>query len=153
MVHRVTDAGTASPIIDSDHRAIFLRLRVMKRLQKKIEPCQKMMFLDHSKLLENNVRERFCQSISHKLNNLDTPSYSDLANAVNESSLELLPKKVKPKQGWFQANEKKLSSLIEARNQALENCFKKRRRRSSSKRLQAARQALKLAVKSSKNDA
>ena len=123
----------------------------MKRLQKKIEPRQKTMILDHSRLVENNIREQFCQSVSNKLNDIELPSYVNLANAINESSLELLPKKSKPQPGWFQANEKKLSSLIEARNLALDNCFNKKRTRSSSKRLQTARQALKKAVKTAKN--
>ena len=150
MAHRITDSGITTPLIDSDHRAIFMKIRIMKRLHKKIEPRQKVLCLDHAKLLENDTRERFCQSVSNKLNNLESPNYSNLAKAINDSSLELLPKKSKPQPGWFQANESKLSSLIEARNQALDNCFKKRTR-SSSKRLQAARQALKKAVKTAKN--
>ena len=41
MAHRVTDAGITSPLIDSDHGAIFMKLRIMKWLYKKIEPRQK----------------------------------------------------------------------------------------------------------------
>ena len=150
MTHRVTDAGPTCPILDSDHRAIYIKLRIMKRLQKKVEPRQKMLFLDHSKLLDDNLSKSFCESVSTKLMHTDQPSYSNLAKAVNEASLEILPKKERRKPGWFQSNEKKLLSLIEARNQAYELNFK-RHTRSTSKKLQAARQALKKEVKLSKN--
>ena len=120
MTHRVTDAGPTCPILDSDHRAIYIKLRIMKRLQKKVEPRQKMLFLDHSKLLDDNLSKSFCESVSTKLMHTDQPSYSNLAKAVNEASLEILPKKERRKPGWFQSNEKKLLSLIEARNQAYE---------------------------------
>lgn len=83
MAYRVTNAGTTLSLIDSDHRAIFLKLRIMKRLQKKIEPRQKMMSLDHSKLLDHDTCGEFCRSVSNKLNNVELPNYSDLANAVN----------------------------------------------------------------------
>ena len=52
--------------------------------------------------------------------------------------------------GWFQANIKKLQSLIEARNQAMKDVFQ-RRTRSATKRLQKARKAVKTAIKDSKN--
>ena len=33
MAHRTTDTGVTSPVLDSDHQAVFLKLRVMKRLK------------------------------------------------------------------------------------------------------------------------
>lgn len=44
IAHRVLDEY----LIDSDHQAIFIKLRVMKSLKKKTEPRQEMSNLDHS---------------------------------------------------------------------------------------------------------
>ena len=56
MSHRVTDASATEPILYSDHRAISLKLRVMKRLKKKTEHRQKIINLDHTKLSDLSRR-------------------------------------------------------------------------------------------------
>ena len=67
MAHRVLDAGVTFNLIDSDHQAIFIKLRVMKRLRKKTEPRQRMINLDHSKLSHSITCSKFCQSVIAKL--------------------------------------------------------------------------------------
>ena len=150
MSHRITDSGVSSPVIDSDHQAVFLKLRVMKRLKKKTEPRRRMLHLDHSKLSNPTVRANFCQDVIKRLGNETKPTYTVLATAVQEASLTTLPKKERAQPGWFQANGTKLLSLIEARNQAMRDVFK-RRIRSSTERLRKARKALKAAIKDSKD--
>jgi len=45
---RFIDAGVVAPLIDSDHRAVFGKLRVKMILVKLISRRQKTMHLDHS---------------------------------------------------------------------------------------------------------
>ena len=59
--------------------------------------------------------------------------------------------KLKPQPGWFQANEKELSPLIEARNEAMRNLLRKRTRLNT-KRSQQAHKKLKTAVRNAKNN-
>lgn len=150
MFHRVTDAGVAPQILDSDHRAISLKLRVMKRLKKKTEPRQKMINLDHTKLDDPNKRKSFCQEVMGNVGSTSQPTYTELAEAVGKASFTSLPKKERAQPGWFRSNASKLLSLIDARNQAMIEVFN-RRTRSRIQRLQLARQKLKSAVKDAKN--
>ena len=150
MAHRVIDSGVTSPVLDSDHQAVFLKLRVMKRLKKKTEPRQRMINLDYSKLADVNNRTAFCEEVISNLRTTSHPTYSELADAVQKASLTSLPRKERAQPGWFSTNEKKLLSLIKARNHAMRDVFN-RRTRSCTERLQRARKALKSAVKDAKN--
>jgi len=51
MSHRVSDTGITSCLLDSDHQALFIKVRVMKLLREKPEPHQKMLNLDLSELV------------------------------------------------------------------------------------------------------
>ena len=57
MLHRCIDAGITSQLLDSDHCAIFLKLRVMRLLKRKIQPHQHILNLDHQKL-SNLISDR-----------------------------------------------------------------------------------------------
>ena len=52
MSHRIIDAGITTCLLDSDHRAISIKVRIMKRLKKRtsIDPRIKMLKLDLSEL-------------------------------------------------------------------------------------------------------
>ena len=155
MSHRVMDAGVTSPILDSDHRAICCKLRVMKRLKKKTEPRQRMTNLDYTKLANPNNRRKFCQEVVNSMGPIASPSlqptYTELATAVGKASLSTLPKKERAQPGWFRADEKRLLSLIEARNHAMREVFN-RRTRACTERLRLARKLLKSAMKDAKNN-
>ena len=150
MFHRVTDACVTVPILDSDHCAISIKIRVMKRLKKKTEPRRIMTNLDHTKLMEPNKRESFCRKVKDKLGYLSEPTYSELADAVKKASISSLPKKERAHPGWFQENSEKLNKLINVRNQAMRDVFA-RRTRASTNRLKNARKQLKSAVEIAKN--
>ena len=93
MFHRCIDAGVTSPILDSDHCAIYLKLRVMKRLKKKTNPRQRMLNFDHSKLSEPYFREKLCEEVKTATNSASHLSYTDLSNAVMKATSSVLQKK------------------------------------------------------------
>ena len=113
----------------------------MKRLKKKVDPRQKILNHDLSELSDHSSAHKFCQTVILKLGENSSPTYTDLANAVQDAT-ESLPKRSKSQPGWFKMNETKLLPLIELRNQAMKDVFK-HRTRSTTKRLQNARKQLK----------
>ena len=143
MSHRITDTGITSCLLDSDHQALSIKVKVMKRLKKKvvIEPRQKMLRLDFSGLSDPANQKSFCEHVINKFEN-DPTNYNELAEAVKESSLQTLPKQCKTQPGWFRMNSKKLLHLINVRNEALKSDLK-RRTRSTTNRLRKARKELK----------
>ena len=151
MFHRVTDAGVTSPLLDSDHRAISMTLRVMKRLKKKCQPRQRMKNLDYSVLSDPNQSKRFCQQVSSKISVPSQVTYTELSEAVKTVSLEILSTKKRAQPGWFQAKAERLKTLIRNRNQAMKDVFD-RRTRSCTEKLKSARQKLKSEIKSAKNE-
>ena len=50
-----TDAGIATPILDSDHRALQCKLRLACRLRKKSDLRSKIICLDYHKLDDDNI--------------------------------------------------------------------------------------------------
>ena len=80
MAYRVIDAGVTSPLLDSDHQALFVKIRVMKRLKKNVEHRQKMIKLDFSTLSNPMNCNNFCEHIAGKLENMILP-YQDLSDA------------------------------------------------------------------------
>ena len=89
----MTDASVTEPILYSDHRAISLKLRVMKRLKKKTECRQKIINLDHTKLSDPNIRKCFCQEVMNNVGPSSQQTYTELAGAVETATLASLPKK------------------------------------------------------------
>ena len=150
---RFTDAGTTEPLIDSDHRAVRCKLRIMLRLRKAVSPRQRLARLDFSSLTENRKKESFCNEVLKEYNATDTnePRYSRLEKALKRSAQTELPLKAKAQPGWFTAAEGTLLPLINARNQAMKRQFD-RHTRSHTKTVKATRKALKSAVSKAKND-
>ena len=48
MFHRVIGAELAPQLLDSDHYAIFMKLRIMKRLNKNTQTRSRRLNLDYS---------------------------------------------------------------------------------------------------------
>ena len=152
MSHRIMDTGITTCLLDSDHRAISIKVRVMKRLKKKsiIDPRQKMLKLNLTELSDSKKRNDFCQNVINRLDISHSPNYTELAEAVKESSLQTLSKQSKNQPGWFRLNRDKLLSSITVRNQAMSDFFK-RCTRSTTSRLRKARKELKTTIKTAKN--
>ena len=150
MFHRCTDAGIAPPNLDSDHNATFLCIRVMRRLKRKAEPRDRLNVLDYSGLSVPDTRTAFNNEVKNLLHECNDPNYSDMANAVSTAASTLLPKRTKAQPGWFRDNEVRIQPLIESRNEAIRDVFK-RRTRLSMRKLRTARKNLKEAVKKAKN--
>ena len=69
MFHRVIDAGLTPQLLDSDHYAIFMKLRIMKRLKKNTQTRSRMLNLDYSIINNPQNRINFCEEV---LNNILT---------------------------------------------------------------------------------
>ena len=146
------DAGAIAPLIDSDHRAVFTKLRMKMNIVKRITHRQKIMRLDHSKLNDPRIKKQFCQKVNEYHSNDDTcDSYTKLENAMEKAARDILPKSNRIQPGWFSSNEKMLNALIEERNAALSMKLRKTTR-SSTVRLQNARKKLKREIFRSKNN-
>ena len=65
MSHRIMDSGITSCLLDSDHQALSIKVRVMKRLRKRVimELRQKMFQLDLSGLSDSVNRNKFCHDV------------------------------------------------------------------------------------------
>ena len=61
MFHRVTGAELAPQLLDSDHYAIFMKLRIMKRLNKNTQTRSRRLNLDYSILNNPQNRINFCE--------------------------------------------------------------------------------------------
>ena len=85
MFVRCIDAGITSPLLDSDHNATFVTLRVMKRLKKKNDNRQRLLALDHSQLLNPDVKRNFFDS------NADC-KYSEPPKAMSKAATDALPR-------------------------------------------------------------
>ena len=111
---RFTDAGICDHIIDSDHRAIYCKLRIMVKLKKKSSPRERLLHLNYTKLRDDTTRSTFCNSVAEKFAVMSQTqtTYSRLAAAVEESTKQILPKHPRAPPGWFSAAEDELAPLI-----------------------------------------
>ena len=116
MFHGVIDAGLTPQL----HYAIFMKLHIMKQLKKNTQTCSRMLDLDY--LIINNPQNRinFCEEILDNIQDRTELTYTNLAESITKATSNIL---VKPKlhPGWFQASEKDLSLITEARNEAMRN--------------------------------
>ena len=135
-------------VIDSDHGAIMIKLRIMKRLKKKSNPRKRLLNLDYTSLNEETVNKNFCDQV--KLNTPDTASHTDFIQSVTSACHSVLPPKPKAQPGWFEENKESLIPLINSRNVAMEKVLQRRTRQTSQK-LKDARKKLKREVKVAKN--
>ena len=158
--HRFKDAGVTSPLLDSDHRAIQCRLKVVCFLKKEVTPRSKMLHLDHSKLQQDDEQLAFCKNVINELKSTDTESenrslYTQLASAAISTAKKTLPKKPKANPGWFETAKSTLLPLIERRNLILASLYARshaRRTRADTQRLRKVRKDLKREVARAKNN-
>ena len=150
MFHRVIDAGLTPRLLDSHHYAIFMKLRIMKRLKKNTKTRLRMLNIGYSILNKPQNRINFCEEVLNNIKNRTDLTYTDLAESIMTatSNISVNPK---PQPGWFQASKKELSPLIDSRNEAMQNVWQKRTRLNT-KRLQQARKKLKTAIRNVQNN-
>ena len=94
MFHRIADAGTTKQVIDSDHGAIMIKLRIMKRLEKKSTPRNRLLNLDYTPLKDETVNNIFCEKVK-----LSAPGTH--TEFIKSACHSLLPIKSKAYPGWF----------------------------------------------------
>ena len=151
---RVIDAGVTEQLIDSDHRAIKCKVRIMLKLQKKAVVREKLLKLDFNSLSNPEVVNDFCQSVSASIlsaNSDDETSYKKLSDAMTTAAVEAIPKKKRLSPGWFKAAESTLQPLIDARNRAMQEVYSHRNTQTV-ERLKTCRKAIKSAISRAKND-
>ena len=148
----ITYTGATGQLVESDHLAIQCKLRVMLRLKKATPIRQKLALVDYNVLSDPSVKETFCKTILDKINTSDddTPMYTRLHGAIQETVIQQLPKKTKAQPGWFKQAEHELLPLITKRNTAMK-AFHERRSRSNATSLRNCRKAIKSAVLIAKN--
>ena len=93
MFPRILNAGLTAQLLDSDHSAIMITIRIMKRLKRNIDKRKQLMNLDYSKLLNEDVKQRFNDEVLHLTSQTNTPSYSLFANALKSAAESTLPRK------------------------------------------------------------
>ena len=116
---RFTDAGACcGQLIDSDHSAVFCKLRFTVRLRRKLEPRAQLARLDTAPLLNQDQAVQFATDVVTSLGTSDASavSYSTLAKAVEKTAAETLPKRERPAPLWFAAKEGVLRAVIANRN-------------------------------------
>ena len=148
-----TGAGVTQCLIDSDHRAIHCKLRLVGRLKKRTTPRQRLLHLDYSGLKCDRTKDAFCHEVVEKYNAQpeDRPKYTRLATAVECVTRAALPCKSKPQPGRFSAAQTEINHLIQQRNEAMSKSFKKCTR-STTNNLRMARKNLKNAVTKAKSN-
>ena len=132
MLHRCIDARITSQLLDSDHCATFLKLRVTRRSKRKTDPHQNILNLDHQKLSNPEVRKNLCKEVMRNINCNPDSSYSDVYNAVIKASSVVRPERGKAQTGWFLAEESCLLVLIG--NEVIRNNFNRWTRQSTTRK-------------------
>lgn len=150
MFVRCIDAGITPPLLDSDHNATFVTLRLMRRLKKKNDNRQRLLALDHSQLLDPDVKRNFLEKIKNYFDTNTDCKYSELSKSMSKAAFDVLPRREKAQPDWFKSDEKNLNAIIDARNEAMRCVFNKRTR-FSEKKLRSLRTKLKVAVRNAKN--
>ena len=115
-----------------------MKLRIMKRLKKNIQIRSRILNLDYSILNNPQNRITFCEEVLKNIQYRTDLTYTNPAESITKVTSNI-PVEPEPQPGWFPANKKELSPLIEARNEAMRNV------------LQQFRKKLKTAVTNGKN--
>ena len=95
MFPRILNAGATKQLIDSDHSAIIVTIRVMKRLKRNIDNRKKLLNLDYSLLSQTEGKEWFNAEVVCFTSKNDNLNYSNLANALQCASETVLPRKTR----------------------------------------------------------
>ena len=151
MFPRILNAGQTKQLLDSDHSAIMVTIRVMKRLKRNIDKRKQLLNLDYSMLLDSDVKQHFLDEVIRLTPPNDTPTYSNFATALKSAAESSLPRKIRSQPDWFSEKQDTLLSLINTRNLYMQKVLQ-RRTRSNSANLRKARKQLKTAILDSKND-
>ena len=127
---RVRDAGFIGwRGVDSDHRAVYIRLALARYLKRKVEG-PKPMRIDREKLFDPETAEQYRASVREHVDKLraerelsteNSTKLSDLAlleKAMQEASKEHLKSTKRKKPGWYMARADKLEPLVRNRNTA-----------------------------------
>lgn len=160
MMRHVSDCGITDPLVDSDHRAVKIVLRVVPRVQKKaVTSRAQLCKLDFSVLRGRGedadvIRTEFCHAV---MSEYELPSesagYSRFADAVFKVSLRKMPRRKRASPGWFEQSKEVLIPLIAERNSAMANVISSRHRtRSVATPLSNARKRLRIAIAKAKSD-
>ena len=147
------DAGVTEQLVDSDHRAVKCKLRVMLKLRKKTTARQKLLRLDFNSLSNEEVVGDFCQKVSESMQRAteEDKTYKKLSEAMTTAAVESVPKKKRLSPGWFNAAENTLKPLIDARNRALQEVHRNNTP-DSVEHLKSCRKAVKSAISRAKNN-
>jgi len=95
---RFTDAGSISPMIDSDHRAVKCKIKFLPPRKKKVcSPRLRISRLDNGALNNKNIQNDFCERIRTTFYSLseNTTDYDKLETAMTQAAYSTLPKKVR----------------------------------------------------------
>ena len=151
---RFTDAGACcGQLIDSDHSAVFCKLRFTVRLRRKLEPRAQLARLDTAPLLNQDQAVQFATDVVTSLGTSDASavSYSTLAKAVEKTAAETLPKRERPAPLWFAAKEGVLRAVIANRN-ATFNAHQRQPTADAAARYREARSRVQLEIRRAKSD-
>ena len=108
MFHRCIDAGTTAQLVDSDHRAIFVKIRVMRRLKKKTNQRQRLLNLDYEKLREPQISNSLYDEILR--NCVSDCTYTELSEVISKASSAINQcKKRSNEKGFSKKNSSKYS--------------------------------------------
>ena len=151
---RFTDAGACcGQLIDSDHSAVFCKLRFTVRLRRKLEPRAQLARLDTAPLLNQDQAVQFATDVVTSLGTSDASavSYSTLAKAMEKTAAETLPKRERPAPLWFAAKEGVLRTCIANRN-ATFNAHQQQPTAETVARYREARSRVQLEIRNAKSD-
>ncbi|EOD30309.1 hypothetical protein EMIHUDRAFT_253735, partial [Emiliania huxleyi CCMP1516] len=151
---RFTDAGACcGQLIDSDHSAVFCKLRFTVRLRRKLEPRAQLARLDTAPLLNQDQAVQFATDVVTSLGTSDASavSYSTLAKAVEKTAAETLPKRERPAPLWFAAKEGVLRAVIANRN-ATFNAHQRQPTADAAAQYREARSRVQLEIRRAKSD-
>ena len=79
---RFVDAGLTNSLIDSDHRAIKCKIRIMARLKKRTLPRQRLLRIDYSALHDENTRRTFCDKVVACHRTFPTQRYDNTSSCI-----------------------------------------------------------------------
>jgi len=141
-----------TPFIDSDHRAVFVKLCIHLNIVKRLTRRQRVARLDQKLLLKPQIKNLFCQRVDNLYRESEeTECYSKLEQAMELAAFTTLPKSSRSQPGWFSSNQTHLNRPIEERNSAVALKIRKPTR-NSVRRLRKARKDLKTEISRSKNN-
>ena len=154
---RCKDCGATARVVDSDHSAVLLKLRISCDLKRKSDPRQKMASYKYSGLNTDSedsreFSERFCRHVGEVAATVQGNAYMKLQKGLS-SAVQQLPKREKLAFPWFVEDAEELRRLIKIRNELYASLEKEDTRNKAQlrKQLRLARWNLKSRIKAAKN--